>query len=185
MGGSPIATDIGGTQTTITASGSTMTIAGLQPEDIAGCLAIYNYYIESTCFTLEEQTLSLETFQNRCMDIRKRYPFIVLKDETGAVAGYAYLDTFNPRSAYRITADLSIYVDHRRTHEHLGEILLSAIEDLAKKRGIAVLISIITSENLPSVRFHEKHGFEQAGFLRDVAVKFGRHLSVSYFRKEL
>lgn len=31
-----------------------MLIRKLEEKDISECLAIYNYYIENTCFTLEE-----------------------------------------------------------------------------------------------------------------------------------
>lgn len=163
----------------------TIKITALMEEDIAACLRIYNYYIKNTCFTLEEDELDLASFSQRCNGIAKRYPFIVTKNEKGEVLGYAYLNTFNERSAYRQTADLSIYVSPYHLHEHVGGILLEEIEKLAKERGITNIISIITSENENSLRFHLHNGFLLEGTIHDVAFKLGKHISVHYLRKSL
>ena len=161
-----------------------MIVRKLEEKDIAKCLEIYNYYIENTCFTFEEEKLSLESFKKRCEGICEKYPYIVLEND-GEIIGYAYLNTFNPRSAYRITADLSVYVSKDHLHEHAGGILLKEIEKLAPECGIANIISIVTSENENSNRFHLKNGFVLEGTLNDVAVKFGKVLGINYFRKAL
>ena len=162
-----------------------MMIRKLEEKDINICLNIYNYYIENTCFTLEEEKLSLDDFKNRCENILKKYPFIVLENDEGIVIGYAYLNTFNPRSAYRKTADLSIYVSKDHLHEHAGKILLQEIEKLAISYGITNIISIVTSENENSAHFHQKNGFVLEGTMHDVALKFGKIISVDYYRKPL
>lgn len=99
--------------------------------------------------------------------------------------GYAYLNTFNSKSAYRITADLSIYVTKDNLHEYIGAILLKEIEKLAQERGILNIISIVTSENENSSSFHLKNGFVLEETINDVAIKFGKTISVNYFRKSL
>ena len=53
-----------------------------------------------------------------CLKIKEKYPYIVIK-ENNKVLDYAYLNTFNERSTYRYTADLSIYIDKDHLHEHL------------------------------------------------------------------
>ncbi len=162
-----------------------MIIRNLEDKDIAKCLEIYNYYIENTCFTLEEKKLSLDEFSKRCHTIIKKYPFIVLENDLKEVIGYAYLNTFNSRSAYKITADLSIYVSKSHLHEHAGKILLVNIEKLAKEYNIQNIISIVTSENPNSYSFHIKNGFILEGTIHDCAIKFNKLISVNYFRKNL
>ena len=161
-----------------------MEITMLKEEDILPCLNIYNYYIKNTCFTLEEEVLDYLSFKNRCLKIKEKYPYIVIK-ENNKVLGYAYLNTFNERSAYRYTADLSIYIDKEHLHEHLGNLLLSSIEKFAKEYNITTLISIVTSENTNSSNFHLKNGFILEGTLHNVAKKFNKELSISYYRKPL
>lgn len=71
--------------------------------------------------------MSHDEFDARVERISRIYPYIVARNDAGEVVGYAYLDTFSPRSAYRRTADLSIYVSHRHLHEHIGGVLPAEI----------------------------------------------------------
>ncbi len=157
----------------------------LEEKDIASCLAIYNHYIENTCYTLEEEKLSLEAFSSRVKAIKSRYPFIVYENERKEVIGYAYLDSFCERSAYRHTADLSIYVSKDHLHEHIGQALLEEIERKGKEYGITDIISIVTSENPTSLRFHLNNGFLLEGTLVNVAYKMSKDISVYYLHKKI
>lgn len=162
-----------------------MKIRRLEDSDIASCLDIYNYYIANTCFTLEEDSLTLDEFKERCKSIKSKYPYIVAENEQKEVIGYAYLSPFITRSAFRITADLSIYVSNKHINKHIGGLLLSKIEELALKSGITNIISIVTSTNETSKNFHERNGFILEGVIHDVAIKFDEVLSVNYYRKHL
>lgn len=162
-----------------------MCIEAIQREDIPACLAIYNHYILHSCHTLEETALTEEQFSARVSRISERYPYLVAKSDDGRVIGYAYLDVFNERSAYRATADLSIYVHPDFRRAHVGGKMLAALETQAIARGIDTLVSIITDTNADSVRFHEHYGFVREGWLRDVACKFGEHVGVFFYRKAL
>jgi len=162
-----------------------MNIKAIQPEDIPACLDLYNHYIQNTCFTLEETPLSLEAFRKRVQKVTEHYPYIVAKDETGHVLGFAYLSVFNERSAYRHTADLSIYVHKDHMHQQVGSALYREIETLARHQGLTNIISIITHVNPVSLRFHEKLGFLQEGHLKTVAFKMNQTIDIYYYRKKL
>ena len=54
-----------------------MLIRPIKAEDVNSCLDIYNYYIKSTCVTLEEKELTLSDYEARVSDILKNYPYIV------------------------------------------------------------------------------------------------------------
>lgn len=158
-------------------------IRELRQEDIDKCLEIYNYYIVNTCFTLEEETLSSKQFKERCMKISSKFPFIVMENDSEEIVGYAYLDIFHERSAYRKTVDLSIYVSKDHLHEHIGKSLLDEILILGKERGFTNVISIVTSENENSLNFHRKNGFILEGTLHNIAYKLGKNISTYYLRK--
>lgn len=160
-----------------------MVVRQLKETDISQCLEIYNYYIENTCFTFEEQALSLSKFVARVKRIKAHYPFLVAT-EGKRVIGYAYLDTFCERSAYRYTADLSVYVAKGSVRCGIGKRLLQVIESEARERGIRNIVSVITSKNEDSIVFHEKHGFVWMGELKKVGFKFGEWLDVRYYQKE-
>lgn len=161
-----------------------LTIRPITERDVPQCADIYNYYIENTTITFEEAPLTAEAFSARVRRITQRYPYLVA-EEDGQIAGYAYLDLYNDRSAYRYTADLSIYLRHGCGARGLGSALLAEIERLAAEAGFRNIISIITEENAPSLAFHEKHGYRPAGRLYKVGLKFGRWLDVAFYQKAL
>lgn len=177
--------DIAVLEAAIAARRAAVTLAPIAPEDIAACTELYNYYIENTCITLEEEPVTPEEFGARAARITKDHPYIVARDGAGKPIGFAYLDVFNPRSAYRCTADLSIYVDRACRGSGVGQKLYAEIERLGRERGIENLISIITSDNEGSLRFHRKNGFTEIGVMPAVAFKFGKYLDVSFFQKHL
>lgn len=164
---------------------NSLKIEPIREEDVPACTEIYNYYIQNTCYTLEEEPLLPEAFAARVRTVSAKYPYLVAKNEEGRVLGYAYLSTFNERSAYRRTADLSIYTDHTCRRAGVGSALLAAIEEAATAAGLEHIVSLVTTENEGSVAFHLRHGFRKAGELTDVAVKFGRYCGVSFFLKAL
>ena len=177
--------DIAVLEAAIAARRAAVTLAPIAPEEIAACTELYNYYIENTCITLEEEPVTPEEFGARVARIMKDYPYIVARNGAGKPIGFAYLDVFNPRSAYRCPADLSIYVDRACRGSGVGQKLYAEIEQLGRERGIENLISIITSDNEGSLRFHRKNGFTEIGVMPAVAFKFGKYLDVSFFQKHL
>ena len=52
-------------------------------------------------------------------------------------------------------------------------------------KGYPYIVSIITSDNAGSLRFHRKNGFTEVGMMHAVAFKFGKYLDVSFFQKHL
>lgn len=145
---------------------------------------IYNYYVVNTTATFEEKPIKPRDFAKRLKLISARYPVLVLVYDDEPV-GYAYLNEFNPRSAYRHTADLSIYIDRSYTSSGFGEKLLDKLIRIAKERGIKRIVSVITEDNEASLCFHEKQGFRNCGTLEGVGEKFGKTFGVSYYLKTI
>lgn len=161
-----------------------ITIQTLTERDIPQCLEIYKYYVEKTTATFEEDSPSLPDFTERVCRIRNHYPFVAAKDGDLTI-GYAYLDTFNSRSAYRKSADLSIYLDRTATGMGTGRLLLNRLISECPSYGIRNIISIVCEENIASRVFHERNGFVLCGKLTDIGEKFGRSLSVLYYERSL
>jgi L-amino acid N-acyltransferase len=51
--------------------------------------------------------------------------------------------------------------------------------------GMHVMIAGVDAANLPSIRFHERLGFEQAGLLREVGWKFDRWLDLVFLQRRI
>ena len=159
-------------------------IRAVRDTDLPVFLDWYNYYIQNTTVTFEEVPLSDQAFLSRAERIIKQYPWLVLEVD-GKPVGYAYLDRFNVRNAYRYTADVTVYLDPNQTGKGYGRILMEALEEEAKRRNIHKLVSLVTEGNLPSEKLHESLGYRKAVCLEHVGYKFGRWLGVSWYEKDL
>ena len=154
-----------------------------QSSDIPRIREIYAPFINTTV-TFELKVPDETEMLHRMQTISQTYPWIVLEEE-GVVQGYAYLSTFNPRTAYQHTADLSIYLTEEIKGKGYGRKLCEILFEIARIQNIHRIVSIITEENTSSKLFHEKIGFITQGTLEKVGYKHNRWLNVSFYTKSL
>ena len=113
------------------------------------------------------------------------YPILAAESDDGAFLGFASCGPYRHHQGYLHAAELSVYVEPSARRTGVGTALLARLEDECRKVGIHTLIGVIDSENLPSIGFHRKCGYEYVGTLRDAGRKFGRWLSIVYYQKIL
>ena len=150
------------------------------PGDAPEVSRIYNYYVSSTVISFEEQLVSINEMENRIREITAKYPWLVM-EEDGKILGFAYANKYRDRSAYRYTAEITIYMKNGEAGKGLGTQLMSRLIDEARAGGIHALISGITLPNERSVAIHEKFGFEKIAHFREVGFKFEQWLDVRYW----
>ena len=136
--------------------------------------ALYDYKPR----TLEQQ---LAIFDDK---IQKGFPIIVAKvaDE---IVGFGYYSEFRFREAYKYTVEHSVYAKKNYIGKGIGNLLLTELIELAKKQNLHTMIGVIDSENESSIAFHEKFGFEKAGFIKESGFKFDRWLHSVFMQKIL
>jgi phosphinothricin acetyltransferase len=136
--------------------------------------ALYDYKPR----TLEQQ---LAIFDDK---IQKGFPIIVAKvaDE---IVGFGYYSEFRFREAYKFTVEHSVYAKKNYIGKGIGNLLLTELIELAKKQNLHTIIGVIDSENESSIAFHEKFGFEKAGFIKESGYKFDRWLHSVFMQKIL
>lgn len=169
-----------------------ITIRNAVIEDAAALLQIYSPYVRETAISFEYEVPSLQEFSDRIKVISSKFPYLVLcKNEIPI--GYAYASTFHARAAYDRSVELSIYIKSDCRGKGYGKLLYQKLEDELKKRGFAVMYACIaaTSRNpdkyltSASILFHEKMGFENAGYFKNCAQKFGLWYNIVYMQKNL
>jgi phosphinothricin acetyltransferase len=149
-------------------------------EDAHALCDIYNYYIEHTDITFEENPLETRDMEERIRNISAAYPYLVW-EEGGEVLGYAYVYKFKERVAYRFSVEDTIYLKHGCEGSGAGKNLLAALLDEVKKRDIHAVISCITIPNEKSIGLHEKSGFIKTAHFREIGFKSGHWLDVGYW----
>lgn len=156
----------------------------VEEKDYKEITDIYNYYIKNTNISFEEDELSYDNMRKRIDSIKKKFPYIVY-EEDGTILGYAYLNYFSERSAYRFSLDLSIYLKNGELTKGIGSALYNEIENIARKNGIKKIISCITLSNDRSISFHKKMGFSECGRMNNVGYKHNAWQSIVWMDKDI
>jgi phosphinothricin acetyltransferase len=141
---------------------------------------LYNYYILNTAVTFEEEAVSPGEMEERIRTVSSRYPWLVW-EEDGELTGYAYAREYHERSAYRFTAEDSIYIKSGFEGRGIGKALLAALLEKLRTMDLHALMGIITIPNERSVALHEKFGFKKMGLFSEVGNKFGQWRDVGYW----
>ena len=155
----------------------------IRPVELSDCKAItdiYNYYIETTVITFEEIPMTVMEMQNRVNEIRGLFPYLVY-EENGEILGFAYVDAFHSRSAYRFTLENSIYVQNGCQGKGMGRALMDELLNEVKKTDTHSIVAKIALPNERSVKLHEAVGFKNVGTLKEVGKKFDKWLDVGYW----
>ncbi|MDQ2803949.1 MAG: N-acetyltransferase family protein, partial [Pseudomonadota bacterium] len=129
---------------------------------------------------------SLEAVEARFRHIQDRgWSALVATDATG-VLGYAYYTQYRERSAYRFTAENSIYVRDDVRGQGVGKALVARLLTDAERQGFRQMIAIIgDSENVGSIGVHSSLGFQRVALLRAVGLKFGRWVDSVFMQRPL
>lgn len=112
------------------------------------------------------------------------WPLLVAADGD-ATLGFASFGTFRDRPAYARTVEHSLYVAAAARGRGIGRILLDALVEHARARGLHAMIGGVDAANEGSLAFHHGAGFVEVGRLREVGWKFDRWLDLVFMQKLL
>ena len=152
--------------------------------DIPAMLEIYAPYVENTTFSFEYDVPCRKTFLQRFFTYTAQFPWLVW-EEDGRILGYAYGSPPFERAAYRWCAEPSIYLHPDALGRGIAQKLYTVLEKILQLQGYQVLYSLITEENIRSLRFHEKMGYKTRMTLPDCGFKHGRWLGLVWMEKRL
>jgi L-amino acid N-acyltransferase YncA len=163
-----------------------MEIRPATAEDLPECQAIYAHHVLEGTGTFEEIPPPLEEIAARHRQIvAAGRSWLVATDATGLL-GFAYFDQYRPRSAYRFTAEDSVYVRENVRGQGVGKALVGRLLSDARAGGFRQMLAVIgDSENTGSIGVHASLGFQRVGTMRDVGFKFGRWLDVIIMQRAL
>lgn len=155
-------------------------IRTVQTKDIREICTIYNYYIENTTITFEEEPISDDEMGKRINEIVPSYPWLVYEyNET--VLGYAYATRWRARAAYRHSVELSIYISKDNLGKGIGKKLYETILAELRKTDVHAVIGGMSLPNEPSEKLHESLGFKKMAEFKEVGYKFQKWIDVGYW----
>lgn len=157
-----------------------------RPDDLPAITGIYNHYIEAGPITFDVRPCSPEErrpwFEHFAE--RGRYRLLVAERE-GHVIGYAGTLPFREKPAYETSVETTIYLAPDETGHGTGALLYTRLFDAIAGEDLHRAYAGITLPNEPSVRLHERFGFERVARYREVGRKHGRYWDVGWYEKAL
>ncbi len=154
-------------------------------DDAKAIAAIYNHFVRETTVTFEEVPVSSEALAERiATTLDSGFPYLVFEQQ-GKIVGYAYAGAWHRRSAYRFTAESTVYLAPGFAGKGYGRRLYRALLERLTQQGIRQVMGVIALPNEASRRLHESLGFRQVGEFEHIGRKFERAISVGYWQLSL
>ncbi|MFK3972067.1 GNAT family N-acetyltransferase [Pseudomonas sp. NPDC087358] len=155
-------------------------------DDMPTVRAIYAQHVIHGTASFELEPPTLAQMLQRLADVRSHgLPYLVAERD-GEVVGYGYATLYRPRPAYRFTVEDSVYVRDGLGGLGIGQALLGLIIARCTEGGRRQMVAVIgNSENIASIRLHQRHGFRTVGVFESVGFKHGRWLDTVLMQREL
>ncbi|GAA3332621.1 hypothetical protein GCM10020331_093490 [Ectobacillus funiculus] len=100
------------------------------------------------------------------------------------IVGWASINSYSPRSAYRGVGEISIYVRREYRGKGIGQILLAALEAAATHYQFYKLVLFTFPFNHLGQGLYRKSGYREVGvFLKKQGILEGEHIDVMIMEK--
>jgi phosphinothricin acetyltransferase len=149
--------------------------------DLARINVIYNYYVaHSTCVWT---TVPCSEAERAAWYEEHVGSMPVLVAESGGdVVGWGALGSFRTAYAFAGTLEDSVYVHHDFFRQGIGSCLITELIAAARQIGLRSILANISADQIPSIRLHEKFGFQKVAYLKQVGQKFNQSFDAVYMQ---
>lgn len=162
-------------------------IRDAKPSDFPDIREIYNHYVLNSVVTFDEKAMTLREWKSKFAHLTKHgYPVLVAETPSGQIIGYALVQPWRQKSAFRYTVENSIYLRAASTGKGLGRDLLGALVERCQEAGYREMIAVIADSGAEaSIKLHEDYGFKEVGRMGRVGFKFGRSIGTVTLQRSM
>lgn len=155
--------------------------------DAEALCRIYNQGIEDRIATLETERRTPDERRQWLASRSARHPVIVADsvNEPSGPIGWASLNVFNPRDAYRFVADISVYVERGWRGQGVGRVLLEKLTELGRTHGYHKLVLSAFPGNAGGMALYARSGFRAVGIYREQGQLDGKWVDTIVMEKLL
>jgi L-amino acid N-acyltransferase YncA/protein-tyrosine-phosphatase len=161
-----------------------MTVRNAAATDTEAIRAIYNQGIADRVATLDEEPKSEEAIRD-WYDAHDQRFAVLVAERANRVVGWASLNPYTHRCAYRGVAELSVYVDRGARATGVGVALLRSIAVHAKQHDFHKIVLFALSFNEAGSRLYRKMGYREVGVFAEHGRLDGRFVDVIAMEKIL
>jgi len=153
--------------------------------DVPAIAEIYAHHVLHGSASYETEPPSPEEMRERLTAVANSGWPVLVAEQDGVVAGYAYASQFRPRPAYAYACEDSIYVAADQRGRGIGRALLTALLQAAEQVGFRQMVAVIGGAEPASEALHCALGFVEVGRLPGLGWKHGRWLDSLYMQRAL
>jgi phosphinothricin acetyltransferase len=112
-------------------------------------------------------------------------PLFIVENEAQEIVGWLSYQSFYGRPAYAETAEISIYLAEAYRNQGFGKQILQYAMECCPVLAIKTLLGYIFAHNTPSLQLFHHFGFENWGFLPNIAVLDDKRYSLIIVGKRI
>ena len=142
---------------------------------------IYNHYVIHSTATFEEEEVTEDEMRIRIKQLTRRFPWLVYEVEN-ELKGYAYATDWKPRTAYRYSAETTVYVKPDSIGKGIGATLYQQLISEMKTLSYQTLVGGIALPNNSSIALHEKLNFKKVAHFQRIGFKLNQWVDVGYWQ---
>lgn len=161
-------------------------IALAQPSHLQSINRIYNQAVSDGFRTAHSRPVDMNYRQQWfCQHPQERYPvFVYLAEDQ--VAGWLSVSAYRRgRQALDDIVEVSYYVDYDYHGQGIATLLMKRAVAFCTDQHYRILVAILLSQNLPSIKLLEHFGFEEGGRIPDAYRYRGEYRDHLYMFKRL
>ena len=148
-------------------------------EDAENILEVVNSFVKDSFAAYSD-----EYYSSSIVDEwgKKAKVFLVLEMEN-KIIGFGFVASYKPFKSSKHVGVLTYFILPEHTGKGLGTNLFNKLISKGKDLGITNYLAHISSKNEQSLNFHKKHGFQEVGRFKDMAVKLGESVDMVWVQK--
>ena len=150
-------------------------------EDDEQVMKIINSYVNNSFAAYSDEAYPISFAADKSKEAKV---FLVIEN-FNEVVGFGMITPYRPFKNFNHTGVLTYFILDNYTGLGLGTKLLNELISAGQKIGITNYLAHISSQNTQSLNFHKKHGFEEVGRFKKVAIKFNKFIDVVWVQKQL
>lgn len=141
--------------------------------DYASVAEIYNEYIQKGNATMEESLYDSTRIKFWIDSFSEREKMYVLKSHNQKIIGWGVIKKYSDREGYKTTCETSVYLTEDECGKGYGTMLKKHLIQVCKSLGYHHIVAKIFADNLVSINYNLKLGYEIVGTQKQIGRKAG------------
>lgn len=146
-----------------------MTVRPFIKQDWTSVSRIYAKGLATGIATFETEVPSFEVWDSKFINSCR-----LVAEIDSEVVAFAVLSQVSKREVYKGLAEVTVYVDDKNQGKGIGCLLLTELIKCSESNGFWTLQAGVFSQNIASIKLHEKCGFRVVGVREKIGQRNGK-----------